>query len=277
MLTLRSGLLTTLLTSTALAGPSALQVNPLQSTAEVELCMTFFDTTLCDTDTSPVAGTVTVAFDCPTSPSAIRIHDFILLLTEDITLNLDFGPTGTFGTIGTDVGFRYSDPGHALPLAPLTAGTFEYTGVPGVAEGMLEYHATGTVCFALNLLGYLCDDVIDLSTILLDPIDMTGTVFIDGDELTVTSNVVVSGPVAGGLGTLQAEASIVAVGPMPTADVLSDLTGDDLVNLEDHPYLVACLLGPGVTAIGACECADLTTDNDTDLEDFGQFQIEFGE
>lgn len=274
MSTLRIGSLAMLLVSTAHAGPSELQVHPLLSTADVELCMTF-NTTACDTDRSPVAGRVTVAFDCPTSPSAIRIHDFILLLTNDITLDLDFGFTGTFETTGTNLGFSYAHPGDPLPLTPLRAGTFEYTGVPGVAEGMLEYRATGTVCLILNLGGYLCDDVIDLSTIILDPIDMTGTTFIDGDELTVTLNVGVSGPVGGGLGTLNAEATVVAMGSMPTSDVPGDLTGDDLVNLEDFPYFVDCLLGPEVIATDACECADLTTDNDTDLEDFAEFQIEF--
>ncbi len=275
MSTLRIGSLAMLLVSTALAGPSELQVHPLQSTAEVGLCMTFVSTTRCDTDTSSVAGTVTVAFNCPTSPSEIRIHDFLLLLTHDITLNLDFGFTGTFDAVGIDVGFRYADPGNPLPLTPLRAGTFAYTGVPGVAEGTLHYHATGTVCFLMELLGYVCDDDIDLSTIVLDPIGMTGTVFIDGDELTVTLGVAVSGPVGGGLGTLNAAASVVAFGPMPTSDVPGDLTGDNLVNLEDHPHFVDCLLGPDVTATGACECADLTTDNDTDLEDFAEFQLEF--
>ena len=102
---LRSCLLAVLMGSTLPAGPVELQVDQTQSSADVELCLDL-GSTACDSDTSPVAGSFTISLDCPMSPYEITLHDFVFQLTDDITLNPDFGPGGMFQSTGRNVGLR---------------------------------------------------------------------------------------------------------------------------------------------------------------------------
>ncbi len=54
-----------------------------------------------------------------------------------------------------------------------------------------------------------------------------------------------------------------------------DLDGD--VDVDDFAYLADCLMGPEVTPAPDCECTDLTTDSDVDMQDFLGFQGFFAE
>ncbi len=264
-----------LLVSTAAAGPIELQIDPTQSTADVELCLTIIST-VCDTDTTPVAGSVTVSLDCPIAPGDISLHDFVFQLAENVELNLSFG-IGDFDSIGYDVEVTYADPGNPLPPVVVTDNAFAFTNVPAQVTGLLEYEATRTVCTIFESLGYGCISEIDLSTILLDPLDMDGTITISGNDVTVTLDTIISGPIdpkRPETGVFTLDATMLARG---TAGPVwpGDLTGDDRVDLDDHGRFVGCLAGPGTAAIGACQCADLDEDDDVDLEDFAGFQVAF--
>lgn len=277
MRSLRCGSLAVLLVSTAAAGPIELQIDQTQSVADVELCLTIISTA-CDTDTTPVAGSVTVSLDCPIAPGDISLHDFVFQLVEDVVLNLNFS-LGAFNSIGRDVEVVYADPGNPLSSVAVTDDAFTFTNVPAQVTGLLEYEANGLVCTALSSSGYECISTIDLSTIVLDPLDMDGTITVSGNDVTMTLDTIISGPVAPanpGLGTFTIDATMLArgVGPPPWP---GDLTGDDRVDLADHGRFVGCLVGPGTTAIGACQCADLDEDDDVDLEDFADFQVAFAD
>ena len=156
------------------AAPIELQVDQSESSVDVELCVTSVFT-VCDSDTSPVAGTVIVSLDCPIAPGNVTIHDFTLTLTEDISLNLSFSIFGELNSTGSNVGLTYAEPGNPLPPAPLVGDTFTITGVLANAEGELTYDATGAVCTMLTDWELPCADTIDLSTLELDPIDIEGT------------------------------------------------------------------------------------------------------
>ena len=146
------------------AAPIELQVDQSESSVDVDLCVTLF-TPVCDSDTSPVAGTVIVSLDCPIAPGSVTIHDFTLTLTEDIILDLSSILLGQLVSTATAVGLTYADPGNPLPPASLVGDTFTIAGVPANAEGELTYNATGAVCAMLTDWGLPCADTIDLSTL----------------------------------------------------------------------------------------------------------------
>lgn len=260
-----------------IAGPLELQVEPIRSTAHVELCLSVI-TTACDTDASAVAGTISVSLDCPPSPGEITLHDFALSMVDDVTFELDYSGQGQFSAVGTDVGLNYADPGNPMPPAVLVGDAFTYTDVPAATVGQLEYLVTGFVCFAFQLAGYECDDVIDLSTITLEPLTLDGLLVLSGSDVELTVDVNIVGPVDPDnpdLGTLRIEATIVATGQVPPPCCPGDLTGDDRVDLDDHRKFVDCLTGPSGDVIGACQCADLDGDDDVDLGDFADFGFLF--
>jgi hypothetical protein len=189
----------------------------MASYADVELCVTVFSTA-CDTDTTPVAGSVAVSLDYPPGPSGISLHDFTFQLVDDVMLNLDFGALGVFNSIGTDIDVTYADAGSPLPSVPVIGGAFTFTGVPADLAGQLHYMTTDAVCTAFQLVGRLCDDVIDLSTITLDPVDMIGTVGVSGDDVALTLQLVLAGPIDPTnpeLGTLTIDETISAAGVIP--------------------------------------------------------------
>ena len=95
----------------------------------------------------------------------------------------------------------------------------------------------------------------------------------------MTLDIEVSGsllPDAPDLAVFGMNAIIVANGTVPVTWPPGDLTGDDIVDLADVPPFVDCFLGPGISATGPCQCADLDEDDDVDLEDFSIFQNAFG-
>ncbi|UCC29338.1 MAG: hypothetical protein JSU86_14190 [Phycisphaerales bacterium] len=275
MRSLCCGSLAVVLVSTAAAGPIELQIDQTQSTADVELCLTILFTA-CDTDTTPVAESVTVSLDCPIAPGDISLHDFVFQLAEDVALNLSFG-FGDFDSIGYDVEVTYADAGNPLPPVAVSDNAFAFTNVPAQVTGLLAYEATGLVCNAFSSYGYDCIGAIDLITIPLDPLDMDGTITVSGNDVTLTLDTFISAPVDPAnpeLGTFTIDATMLAGGVSPSLWP-GDLTGDDRVDLADHGRFVGCLAGPGPAAIGACQCADLDEDDDVDLEDFAGFQVAF--
>jgi hypothetical protein len=208
--------------SPTLGGPIELQIDPTASVADVELCLTVLNTA-CDTDVTPVAGSVAVSLDYPPGPSGISLHDFTFQLVGDVTLSLDFGAQGVFNSIGTDMDVTYADAGSPLPSVPVIGGAFTFSGVPADLAGQLDYTATGFVCTVFTLGGYLCVDVIDLSTITLDPADMVGTVGVSGDDVALTLELVLTGPfdpTNPSLGTLTITETISAVGVIPEPSTL---------------------------------------------------------
>ncbi|HNU44794.1 MAG TPA: dockerin type I domain-containing protein [Phycisphaerae bacterium] len=61
-----------------------------------------------------------------------------------------------------------------------------------------------------------------------------------------------------------------------TTDLVADLNGDGVVDIQDFAVLADCLTGPEVPPATGCENADLDQDVDVDLADFSVFQLHFG-
>lgn len=202
-------------------------VDATASYADVELCLTVFST-VCDTDATPVAGSVAISLDYPPGPTGISLHDFTFQLVDDVVLNLDSGVLGAFNSIGTGIDVTYADAGSPIPSVPVIGGAFTFTGVPADLTGQLHFMTTGALCSAFQLVGYLCDDVIDLSTVALDPVDMIGTVGVSGDDVSLTLELILAGPIDPThpeLGTLTIGGTISAVGviPEPSTSLLLSL------------------------------------------------------
>ncbi len=238
------------------ASPVVLQIDPTASHIDVTLCATV-GTTACDTDGSSVGGTVTLAPDCLTAPTVVSIHDFNFQLLESIDLTLDFGfLVGRLDTVATGVELSYALPGTPRPAVPLAGGAFVDPQVPADLADTLTYAATGGIppfdlCTLLLASGAPCSDVIDLSTVVLDPIDLTGTLAVSGREITVTIDVDVSGlldPTNPSLGTLSMVGTVVARGTVPLPDIATFVA-----------VLTGAITDPGVV----CE-SDINEDGRTD-------------
>jgi hypothetical protein len=247
------------------ASPVTLTANPAQSQVTAGLCLTI-TSTQCDSDVSPVGGQIVASLDCLTAPTAVTISDFNLAVLESIELNLNYGPfVGQFNAVATGVQINYATPGTPLPPAPLTNNAFAYQGVPANAAGQLNYNATILVCVALAGAGQPCNAALDLSTFILNPVALTGTVTVNGRDVLMTVNVNLSAPIDPanpGLGTLTITGSVQAAGtvPLPSIETFvgvllqtiedadlaceSDLNGDGAANGLDIPEYVQALLSP---------------------------------
>ncbi len=252
------------LSAEAIASPAALQVNPGASSLTITLCLTACGTQ-CDSDISPVSGSIVAGLDCLTQPTSLALHDFTFVLNNTVQLNLNFGfVCGRFDATGSGVTMNYGTPGTPMPETPITGGEFAYVGVPSTTAGTLAYTSTNLVCVGLQAAGRLCNDTIDLATVGAGSIGLGGNVSVVGRAVTVALNINSSGPIdpsTPGLGTLSIVGTVVASGnvPLPTVDTFlsvlvgtnvnldaaceSDINGDGVVDGQDVQPYVDLLLG----------------------------------
>ncbi|MGB2986747.1 MAG: PEP-CTERM sorting domain-containing protein [Phycisphaerae bacterium] len=226
---LRSSLFAVLMASTALGGPIELQIDELNSHADVQLCLTL-TSTVCDADTTPLAGSISVSLGYPPGPSDISLHDFTFQFTQDVTLDLDFTGVGAFNSTGRNIEVAYADPGNPLAPVSVIGDAFTFTAVPVDTAGQLEYEATHGICTLFTLAGYSCNGAIDLNMITLNPLDIDGTVVVSGNDVSLTLEMALSAPidpVNPGLGTFSINGTVLATGviPEPTTLLLLGIGG----------------------------------------------------
>ncbi len=268
------------LASVTTAAPITLHVDDTQSAVDVELCITAL-VTVCDAGNSPVAGFIDLDVPCPLAPTTVSVHDFVFDITQNVDLLINHPFGGQLNASAQNVVISYALPGTPLPPTLLVADTFSYVGVPVSATGHLVYWATGAICDGLTLAGMPCGSsgdpvVLDLSTFVLDPLELSATLTFPNDRVMVASDLSVGGPLLDtlpGLGTFSANGAILADAPLPLTCCNVDMTGGDTVNLTDHHLFGECMAGPGVPVIGGCGCADIDGDGDVDFEDFAAFQV----
>jgi hypothetical protein len=228
---------------TAMASPAVLVVDQANSNVSVTLCLTV-GSTQCDTDISPVAGSLTMGLDCLTNPAALTLHDFNLQLTNTLNLNLNYGPfVGRFDAVVSNTALHYATPGTPQPPTPLTLGAFTYPNVPETATGTMAYTSTNLVCVALQAAMLPCADSIDLSTLGVNTITFDGTANVAARNVAVVINVNSVAPLDPnnpGLGTLTIIGTVRASGvvPVPSVDdfcgvLVGAITQPDLVCESD--------------------------------------------
>jgi len=219
-----------------LAAPSALAVDPAQSSINMEITLDI-GTQVVDSDSSPLSGYIEIDLDNLGAPGVITLHDLSIEIDEALNFNWSFGFLGSASasmedTDGTGAGSLFLDPGTAPISAPVAAGVFTIPQVPTRLEGLVS--ATYSILF-------VGDDsvVVDLSTLEPAFSDMPGTVVVVGDQVTVTTSIIFSGEqplvddTGAELGTIifSGDATVVATGTYNSCE--ADITGDGSLDVFD--------------------------------------------
>lgn len=176
------GLLAVVLwTGCALAQAVVLQVDETRSWVNVQLCMSGD----CDDDTSAADGFIEISLDSYGAPAEIALHDFHIDLLEQIDLRLSVF-LGHLDAVGQNIVVYYAAPGTPMPPVPLTAGAFTFQNVPTNAQGVISYQASGPFCLIVMILGYPCDDTVNLADKgTQNSKEMGGTLSLAGDQITL--------------------------------------------------------------------------------------------
>ncbi|MEM8756842.1 MAG: GC-type dockerin domain-anchored protein [Planctomycetota bacterium] len=263
------------LAGAAAAQPIVLTVDPAQSTidADVEVQSAFGTST--DSDSSAVAGTVTIELDSfgqlggPDAPAAVTISGFELIAQDDLTFSFGFSIFGNVNidAVGLGLAFPAGEPPVAGTVDPAT-GAFTVAGVPSLTEGTITATGSGLVGGALGT------TVIDLPTLGTTIVDVTGTLVIDDDTITAsvsTPLMATNEPVDGVVVTVDGSADAVATGPVPdAADCPCDVNLDTLCDGSDF--------FAWVSAFGNNDPAgDVNDDGSVDGSDFFAWVSAFGQ
>jgi hypothetical protein len=251
-----------------LPGQIEIPVETADSTLTIELCVQG----VCDTDVSPLTGTVTIDLDAPAAPTQIALIDCTLDATESYDFSLTFGIFSRLLVTATEVGFDHAAPG-PQPFYPISNGQFAIPDVPIQSRGLADYDATGTVCLALLAAGLPCAGTIDFAAgepTLVDSIP--GTIAVNDGVIHVTADVAFSTPIDPAnpdLGAINGMATIVGSAPVP---IPGDFDFDGDVDLSDYAVFLGCYNGPGRPPAGQeCGPSDFDDDGDVDLSDYGTF------
>ncbi len=209
-----------------------LTVDQSQSSITARICLDPGFGERCDTDSSPIAGSVSVELDDYGTPTAIVLHDFFLELTNAMVYDFSWGPfIGSLKITLTDVAAVYANPG--VPTGPVGvdgAGGFTFAAVETLLTGNGAYVGSGPIIGPLIGSGEF-----NLADFGVMETAFTGVVWVIGDQVVLTSTMtfMVEGEVEGVQTTLDGTATIVASGPVPPPECKADFNGDTVVNSLD--------------------------------------------
>jgi len=209
-----------------------LTVDPSQSSITARICLDPGIGERCDTESSPIGGSMSVELDAYGTPSAIVLHDFHFALTSAMVYDFSWGPfIGTLKITLTNVAASYANPG--TPTGPVGvdgAGEFTFPAVEALLTGNGAYVGSGPIIGPLIGSGEF-----DLADFGAMETAFTGVVWVIGDQVVLTSTMTfaVEGEVEGVQTTLDGTATIVASGPVPPPECKADFNGDTVVNTLD--------------------------------------------
>ncbi len=250
--------------------PFTLTIDPALSQASFELCA--FE--VCDTDTSPVAGSLVIDLDDPIAPASMHLYDYQFILTQTLNLHLPFIIGALDVTMWNKV-LMYPNPGQPHGPAEINGDAFVFFDVPAIAQGTAYYIATGLACSLISGMGLPCEATFDLTKLGEQTADtMGGTITIDGDDVTMVIEVDMLMPVIPddpGVAQIHFIGTIVATGVLPM-ELPGDSDGDGDVDLLDFRAFLECETGPAGIAAAECQLFDFDEDDDIDRHDFAAFQ-----
>jgi hypothetical protein len=265
-----------LVSSAATAQPVILTVDPSFSSLTAEVCVQG----TCDSDVSTVSGFADVTADDYGAISELTLNDFEFVLDDQIDINIDLGILGGVVATGNGISTSYSIPGIPFGPSPVAADQFMFADVPALADGVVDYEASGFACLLVKGAGLACDDTIDLGTLgelLADEIG--GSITLEGKFLVMAAGVSVTVPLdpeTPELGTLSIFGTVVGVGLVPALGMPGDFDDDGDVDLTDFGAFQLCFTGSDGGPVGPeCEPGDFDGDGDVDLTDFGSYQLAF--
>lgn len=258
----------TFLAESALAAPFVVPINPAQSTLSFQLCISGS----CSTDSSPVAGTVTLEVANVPNPQQIWLHDFDFQLVENLHWYISWGFLGSFTADASGAAIIYAYPGTPLGPNPITSGAFSFTSLPVDTEGMLTYSAVGLPCTVLQAAGLLCSDTQSLDQGTQTADEFGGTITSASRVVTLATDIDVLAPLDPAypdMGTLHVWGVVrgsVYV-PPPAA---GDTNCDGAVNVFDIDPFVMALTDPAgyASAFPTCEISAADTDGNGEVNVF---------
>lgn len=223
-----------------------------------------------DTGSSSISGEFVIELDDYGTPTAITVHDFVLVLDDDVMLNFDYGFLGDANATLTGATAVYAEPGTPLGPVAIVSDAFSFADVPTQLGGAADYD------YDFFLVG-AGSDTFDLSAtdVFTAPIDGTVTtdenfVYVNGDLVidvvaplldglatltltgTATINALGDAPAPGGCNAADVEAPF---GILDLADIQTfvdafilmtpagDVNGDGIYDLTDIQTFVAAFLG----------------------------------
>lgn len=216
----------------AFSQPADLTVQQDQSSVLAQICLDPPGlSNECDTDGSSITGSLAAELDDYDAPAAITMHDFMLVLDNTLTYNMDWGFfIGGVDIVLSDVVVNYATPGTPTgPVAVDGAGDFEFPVILAIMTGTGTYEGYGPVMG--GLVGSGSFDLVDFgasdSAIAGNVTVVDGVVTLAGSQ--AFSN---TGEIEGVVTTIDGTATIVAVGDVPE-QCRVDINGDGAVNTQD--------------------------------------------
>lgn len=223
-------------------------IDPSQSVVNVTLTLSGQSAV----DSSPVRGHVELSLDTVRTPTQVRGRDFRLELTEDLILNISFGPFGAFNSRVDDLVIYYATPGTIIGPVPINSGAFSFVQVPALTLGVLNYTATGLVCATLQSQNppLPCTDTDDLSSEPVQAIDFNATLGVAGRLVTVQADIDRTAPIDPAnptLGTLRVVGTV--RGSVTVPPIAGDADQDCAVTFSDITSVLANFgnTGSGIT------------------------------
>jgi hypothetical protein len=259
----------------AAPAPIVVPMNQSQSVLNFELCIA----DSCSSDSSSVAGSVTIGLDDYQQPSQIWLYDFDLQLAESLHWSISWGFLGSFTADATGAALTYAYPGTPLGPGAIVGDQFTLLDVPANAEGTLTYHASGVPCWALEGASMPCDDTRDLSeggTQVAD--EFAGTVTVQDYVVTLSTSLDLMVPLIPeqpDVATLHVWGTVRGQAELPPP-ALGDMNDDGAVNNFDIAPFVFALTHTEAEFLaqypGGCyACADVNDDGDVNNFDIGPF------
>ncbi|MFG0292251.1 MAG: hypothetical protein ACF8MJ_03760 [Phycisphaerales bacterium JB050] len=242
------------------------------SVTTLEICESI--TGSCDSDTSPITGSVVLWLEPGQDPDQASIFDFHFALTETLNLsyNLGFGQTLTMTAEDLETDYALDGPTGPQPVGP--NGELLFPAVPLVNSGTLSYNTSTILCAILQAQDIPCSAAIELGEVgvVEPPIEATltrnGDFYILDLDISITfdsDDLPDSPPVSGTITT-----SIQAVAPVPAPECPADVNDSGSVDLADLNIVLANF--GQATSEG-----DTNGDGNVDLADLNAVLAAFGQ
>ncbi len=257
--------------SCAFAAPVTFIVDSSASSTTLEICETV--TGSCDSDSSPVIGTVELDLNTPQDPQEASILHFNFALTETLNLSYNLGLGQTLTLTGSNLQTAYALDGPTGPEPIGPGGELFFPAVPQATAGTLSYSTTTLLCFLFQSQNLPCNDTIDLAESGIIEAPVLANLVRIGDELVLTISTTAAfdsadlpdaPPINGTITT-----TIVATAPVPAPDCPADVDESGDVDLDDL-NIVLTNFGQK-TSIG-----DTNGDGSVDLDDLNAVLTAFG-
>jgi len=219
----------------AIAAPVTFVVDSESSFTTLDICESV--TGSCDSDSSPVIGTVELDLSTPQDPQQASILSFNFALTETLNLsyNLGFGQTLTLTGNNLQTAYALDGPTGPEPVGP--GGDLFFPAVPQATAGTLSYSTSTLLCFVFQSQNLPCNDTIDLAESGIIEAPVLANLVRNGDELVLTISITAefdsadlpdAPPISGTITT-----TILATAPVPAPACPADVDESGSVDLDD--------------------------------------------